>query len=68
MIPGVDYFEKHGIPYVVFGEPENTEVPSVSLNNYEVGYNGGRYLIGKRVSENHTAYWRTEISFYTAEG
>ena len=45
--PRVDYFEKHGIPYVVFGEPENTEVPSVSLNNYEVGYNGGRYLIEK---------------------
>lgn len=45
--PRVDYFEQHKIPYVVFGEPENASVPSVSLDNFDVGYNGGRYLIGK---------------------
>lgn len=43
----VDYFEKHNIPYVVFGEPENQDVPSVSLDNYEVGYKGAQYLIEK---------------------
>ena len=34
--PRVDYFESHNIPYVVFGEPENPDVPSVSLDNYEM--------------------------------
>lgn len=45
--PRVEYFEKHSIPYVVFGESENQEVPSVSLDNFDVGYNGGRYLVEK---------------------
>ena len=49
--PRVDYFEKHNIPYVVFGEPENPDVPSVSLDNFDVGYNGGRYLIGRGYSK-----------------
>lgn len=43
----VDYFEEHNIPYVVFGEPENREIPSVSLDNFDVGYKGGAYLAGK---------------------
>lgn len=43
----VDYFEKHGIPYVVFGEPESSEIPSVSLDNFDVGYKGGSYLAQK---------------------
>lgn len=47
----MDYFEKHNIPYVVFGEPENPDVPSVSLDNFDVGYNGGRYLIGRGYSK-----------------
>ena len=25
----VDYFETHNVPYVVFGEPENPDIPSV---------------------------------------
>lgn len=45
--PRVDYFENHNIPYVVFGEPENRDVPSVSLDNFDVGYKGGRYLVEK---------------------
>lgn len=45
--PRVDYFERHDIPYVVFGEPENPKIPSVSLDNYDVGYKGGSYLIEK---------------------
>ena len=43
----VDYFENHNIPYVVFGEPVNKNVPSVSLDNFDVGYQGGRYLSEK---------------------
>ncbi len=44
----VDYFENHNIPYVVFGEPVNQDVPSVSLDNFEVGYQGGCYLANKK--------------------
>lgn len=44
----VDYFESHNIPYVVFGEPVNPDVPSVSLDNFDVGYKGGKYLAEKR--------------------
>lgn len=44
----VDYFEKHNIPYVVFGEPESPDVPFVSLDNYDVGYKGGSYLAAKK--------------------
>lgn len=44
----VDYFESHNIPYVVFGEPVNPNVPSVSLDNFDVGYKGGKYLAEKR--------------------
>lgn len=43
----VEYFKKTNIPYVVFGEPEDKTIPSVSLDNYEVGYKGGEFLIGK---------------------
>lgn len=45
--PRVDYFESRNIPYVVFGEPENPDVPSVSLDNFDVGYKGGLYLAEK---------------------
>ena len=43
----VDYFETHNVPYVVFGEPENPDIPSVSLDNFDVGYKGGSYLAEK---------------------
>ena len=43
----VDYFEEHNVPYVVFGEPENPDIPSVSLDNLDVGYKGGCYLADK---------------------
>lgn len=43
----VRYFEKNGIPYVVFGEPENENVPVVCLDNYDLGYKGGKFLSGK---------------------
>lgn len=47
----VDYFEKNKIPYVVFGDTTNTEIPSVSLNNYDVGYQGGCYLADKALDK-----------------
>lgn len=49
--PRVDYFESRNIPYVVFGEPENPHVPSVSLDNFDVGYKGGLYLAEKGLDQ-----------------
>lgn len=43
----IDYFKDMNIPFVVYGEPEDTKIPAVSLNNYSVGYKGGLYLIEK---------------------
>lgn len=46
--PRIEYFEKRNIPYIVFGEPEdNKYVPSISLDNYDVGYRGGSFLLEK---------------------
>ncbi len=44
----VEYFKKTNIPYVVFGEPEDITIPSVSLDNYDVGFKGGEFLIKKK--------------------
>lgn len=43
----IDYFEKNDVPYVVFGEPEDPGIPYVSLDNFSVGYTGGKYLMDK---------------------
>lgn len=43
----VEYFNKMNIPYVVFGEPEDQSIPAVSLDNYDVGFKGGSYLLNK---------------------
>lgn len=43
----VEYFNKTGIPYVVFGEPEDQSIPAVSLDNYDVGFKGGSYLLNR---------------------
>ncbi len=43
----VEYLEKEKIPYVIFGEPEDDKINSVSLDNYDVGFKGGSYLVEK---------------------
>ena len=43
----IEYFEQHQIPYVVFGEADTDDVPSVSMDNFDAGYNGARYLYEK---------------------
>lgn len=47
----VEYFDKTGIPYVVFGEPEDQNIPAVSLDNYDVGFKGGNYLLNKNYKD-----------------
>lgn len=44
----VEYLEKQKIPYVVFGEPEDHNTNSVSLDNFDVGFKGGSYLVEKK--------------------
>ena len=41
------YLEEQGIPYVVFGEPEGDGIHAVSLDNYDVGFKGGRFLASR---------------------
>ena len=41
----IGYFEEHHIPYVVFGEADDERCTCVSLDNYQAGYNGGKYLL-----------------------
>lgn len=43
----VEYLDKTNTPYVVFGQPEEDYIYSVSLDNYDVGYKGGEYLVQK---------------------
>lgn len=43
----IAYFEEHKLPYVVFGEAEGDMYPSVSMDNFDAGYTGARYLLNK---------------------
>lgn len=43
----VEYLKETHTPYVVFGQPDASCVHSVSLDNYDVGYKGGAYLLEK---------------------
>lgn len=42
----VQYLKEQRIPFVMFGEVDDTSICSVSLDNYQVGYKGGMYLSG----------------------
>lgn len=41
----LEYLEQTKTPYVVFGQPDRENAHSVSLDNYDVGYKGGKYLL-----------------------
>ncbi|MDO4473612.1 MAG: LacI family DNA-binding transcriptional regulator [Eubacteriales bacterium] len=45
--PRCEFLKENGIPFVLFGETEDDTVWSVSLDNYQVGFKGGRYLTGR---------------------
>ena len=49
-VPGdsrIEYFQKHNIPFVLFGEPSSEDICSVSLDNYQIGFTGGLHLLEK---------------------
>jgi DNA-binding LacI/PurR family transcriptional regulator len=56
--PRIDYFRRKNIPYIVFGEPDEPKVSSVSLDNYSVGFTGGKYLAEKGY---------TDIAFFVGD-
>lgn len=43
----IAYLKQTKTPYVVFGQPDGEDIYSVSLDNYDVGYKGGKYLVEK---------------------
>lgn len=43
----IRYFQENHVPFVLFGEPDEQDIYSVSLNNYKVGYEGGNFLLNK---------------------
>ena len=45
--PRSQYLREHGIPFLIFGEPDDDSMYAVSLDNYQVGYLGGEYLKSK---------------------
>lgn len=49
--PRARYFKEHNIPFVMFGEPDDETVCAVSLDNYQVGYKGGEYLVNSRYQD-----------------
>jgi DNA-binding LacI/PurR family transcriptional regulator len=61
----VEYLNQENIPYVVFGEPEDENIHCVSLDNYDVGYCGGRYLIKK--SYKNIDFLIGEIKFLSSQ-
>ena len=40
----IEYLKRTGTPYVVLGQPEEQDIPAVSLDNFDVGLKGGGYL------------------------
>lgn len=40
----IKYLKRTGTPYVVLGQPKEQDIPAVSLDNFDVGFKGGRYL------------------------
>jgi len=61
----VEYLEKANIPYVVLGEPEDTSIPAASLDNYDVGFKGGCYLVEKKY--NNIAFLIGEKKFLSTQ-
>jgi len=61
----VEYLNKENIPYVVFGEPEDNNIYSVSLDNYDVGFKGGRYLVEKNYKD--IAFLIGELKFLSTQ-
>ena len=61
----VEYFERMHVPFVVLGQPRRPDIPAVSLENFDVGYQGGRYL--KEKGYRRVVYLTNEKTHYSTE-
>lgn len=41
------FLQERNIPFVMFGEIDDDDICSVSLDNYHVGFKGGKYLVSR---------------------
>ena len=62
----IKYLETTNTPYVLLGQPKEKEIPAVSLDNYDVGVKGGRYLKEKGYKKiyyftNGKGYYSTDL-------
>lgn len=60
----LNYLERSNIPYVLLGQPKEKEIPAVSLDNYDVGLKGGRYL--KEKGYRKIYYFTNGKGFYSS--
>lgn len=44
----VEYLQKKNVPLVILGQPKETEIHAVSLDNFDVGYQSARYAAQTR--------------------
>lgn len=61
----VGYLKRTGTPYVVLGQPEEQDIPAVSLDNFDVGLKGGRYLKEKGFKK--ICYLTNDVGFYSTK-
>lgn len=61
----LEQLEKAHIPYVLLGQPEEENIPAVSLDNYDVGLKGGRYL--KEKGYQKICYFTNNAEFYSTK-
>lgn len=61
----VSYLKKTGTPFVVLGQPKDKDIPAVSLDNYDAGFQGGKYL--KQKGYQNICYFTNDREFYSTQ-
>ena len=61
----IEYLKRTGTPYVVLGQPEEQDIPAVSLDNFDVGLKGGGYLKEKGFKK--ICYLTNDANFYSTK-
>jgi len=61
----IDYLRRTGTPYVLLGQPEEKDIPAVSLDNYDLGKQGGLYL--KEKGYKNICYLTNDKNIYSTK-
>lgn len=61
----IEYLKRTATPYVVLGQPKEKDIPAVSLDNFDVGLSGGKYLREKGFQ--NICYLTNDENFYSTE-